>query len=88
MEKFAQRTIWTSVWIVAMAITAWLCFDLVQQQPVIMAVILMAAFIVSIGPPYARQTWQNGAKGIKRERRVAEVLGDVARGFDRRAVSR
>lgn len=58
-----RRGIWTVVWAAMMALLVVMCLDLAANQPVIFGIVMLAAFVGSIGLAYTRISWQNGATG-------------------------
>ena len=60
MNNFLRRVVWGSVWIVAYAIIAYLCVELSDSQPVMLALLLLAAFVASVGLVYSRQSFIGG----------------------------
>src|SRR5688572_10793136 len=62
MQTFLQRSIWLAVWAATMAITIWLSVELADSQPVLLAIIVLAAVVVSVSMYYARSTYRDGNK--------------------------
>jgi hypothetical protein len=61
MQKFVRRAVWFSVWAATYAIIVWLCMELAENQPVILAVLLLSGIVASIGLVYARQSFAAGS---------------------------
>jgi hypothetical protein len=60
MQRFVQRTVWGGVWMVALGITAALCIQLAGTQPVMLAMVLLAVCVESVGFLYAARCWSAG----------------------------
>jgi hypothetical protein len=54
MQTFLQRFIWISIWLGTMGITLGLCYGLAERQPILLAIIVLAAIVQSVAFVYAR----------------------------------
>ena len=76
-----RRSIWTLVWAAMMALLVVMCLDLAANQPVIFGIVMLAAFVGSIGLAYTRISWQNGATGTAVAALVVSLLAICTHAF-------
>jgi hypothetical protein len=62
MQTAIQRTLWVSIWASTMAITFLLCADMAKDQPILLAIIVLAAIVQSVALVYARIHWRDSNK--------------------------
>jgi hypothetical protein len=62
MRVFIQRVLWGGIWAATMAITFLLCADMAKDQPILLAIIVLAAIVQSIALVYARIHWRDNNK--------------------------
>lgn len=55
-----QRLVWSTVGVVALGITIWLCRDMAHTMPVIFALLVLAACVEELGFAYARHVGRQG----------------------------
>lgn len=60
MQTFLQRFIWISIWMGTMGITLGLCYGLAERQPILLAIIVLAAIVQSVAFVYARIHMSDG----------------------------
>lgn len=76
-----RRSIWTVVWAAMMALLVVMCLDLAANQPVIFGIVMLAAFVGSIGLAYTRISWQNGAHATAGAALVVALLAICTHAF-------
>jgi hypothetical protein len=76
-----RRSIWTVVWAAMMALLVVMCIDLAANQPVIFGIVMLAAFVGSIGLAYTRVSWQNGARATAGAALIVSLLAICTHAF-------
>lgn len=76
-----RRSIWTIVWAAMMALLVVMCLDLAAHQPVIFGIVMLAAFVGSIGLAYTRISWQNGAQATAAAALLVSLLAIFTHAF-------
>lgn len=60
MQTFLQRSIWIAIWMGTMGITLGLCYGLAERQPILLAIIVLAAVVQSVALVYCRIHMRDG----------------------------
>ncbi len=76
-----RRGIWTVVWAAMMALLVVMCLDLAASQPVIFGLVMLAAFVGSIGLAYTRISWHNGAYATAAAALLVSILAIFTHAF-------